>query len=124
MTLQEIFDKVYLGMESQGWRKSTRMVAATSLHPAVECCAYRGENGLKCAAGQLIPDELYDVEFEDQAFYSDDFKIIHNKLDLTEVQINFVSMLQNAHDNYTDIKRRFEDIAQLFILTIPENKGS
>jgi hypothetical protein len=27
-------------------------------------CLYRGPNGTKCFAGALLPDELYDPEFE------------------------------------------------------------
>lgn len=31
-----------------------------------DACMYRGDNGLKCAAGFLIPDELYDRSLEYQ----------------------------------------------------------
>ncbi len=36
-------------------------------HPANDAgngCAYRGENGLRCAIGALIPDDRYSPEFE------------------------------------------------------------
>lgn len=33
-----------------------------------EICLYRGPNGLKCAAGVLIPDELYQPEMEGHDF--------------------------------------------------------
>lgn len=31
-------------------------------------CAYRGRNGLKCAAGCIIPDELYSQDIEGTTF--------------------------------------------------------
>lgn len=33
-------------------------------------CAYRGENGLKCAIGHLIPDDLYLPQFEGTGIHS------------------------------------------------------
>ena len=53
MTLQEIFDKVAVHLLTQQERSET-------------CggCAYRGERGLMCAVGCLIPDELYDSSME------------------------------------------------------------
>lgn len=50
---QEAFDKSVRGILAQG-RKSYETGG----------CAYRGEDGCKCAIGQLIPDEEYDPLFE------------------------------------------------------------
>jgi hypothetical protein len=67
-------------------------------------CVYRGPGGLKCAAGILIPDELYDRNFEGEAVFYDSrggtpvAQIIkqqgHN--------IPLVSDLQNVHDAFDE----------------------
>lgn len=54
MTRQEIFDKVARHLLTQGQRAETEGGD----------CVYRAEDGTKCAVGCLIPDELYDPEFE------------------------------------------------------------
>ena len=52
-TLQEVFNKVSLHLLTQG---------QMSLNDSM--CMYRGENGMKCAAGALIPDDEYNPEME------------------------------------------------------------
>lgn len=37
-------------------------------HPDGHGCCYRGDNGLMCAIGCLIPDELYDFQMEGKLF--------------------------------------------------------
>ena len=53
-TLQETFDIVASHLLRQG-RRSVDSEGR---------CLYRGPNGLKCGAGCLIPDELYDPDIE------------------------------------------------------------
>lgn len=48
MTRQEIFDKVYLGLKSQGFRQSINNYQ----------CVYRGPYGRRCAIGHLMPAEV------------------------------------------------------------------
>ena len=55
MTNQEIFDTVVAHLRKQG---------VQSKLPGSNTCAYRSPEGLKCAAGCLIPDEDYKEEFE------------------------------------------------------------
>ena len=55
MTAQELFDIVYKHMMSQN---------ARSVMGGYSTCAYRGEDGLKCAIGVLIPDEDYREDME------------------------------------------------------------
>lgn len=57
MTRQEIFDKAYLGMASQGFRASLR-------RPDSNSSAYRAPDGCRCSIGWVIPDNLYDPVFE------------------------------------------------------------
>lgn len=58
MTEQEIFDTVARHLLTQG-KKSIGVEGG---------CAYRGKEGCKCAAGCLIPDDLYDPRFENLAW--------------------------------------------------------
>lgn len=58
MTKQETFDTVLSFLRSQG-------KAATEV--ASKACCYRAADGSKCAAGCLIPDELYQRCFEGRA---------------------------------------------------------
>lgn len=55
LTKQEAFNRVVKHLREQG-RKSQG--------PCGVYCRYRNYEGLKCAVGALIPDELYDPEME------------------------------------------------------------
>ena len=50
-TSQEVFDVVAKHLLTQN--------AKSMDDPWDEMCAYRGENGRRCAVGALIPDDLY-----------------------------------------------------------------
>lgn len=52
-TAQEIFDHVVEHLLTQRQQSTCD-----------DSCAYRGYNGLKCAAGALIPDEIYTPRME------------------------------------------------------------
>jgi len=54
MTAQEVFDKAVNGIRAQGRRSIG----------SDDRCLYRGPNGLKCAVGQLIPNEEYAENME------------------------------------------------------------
>jgi hypothetical protein len=58
MTRQDIFNQVYLGLKAQGFERSVWGDGAF--------CQYRGPDGLKCALGQLLPDEHYQPWFDDR----------------------------------------------------------
>lgn len=80
LTKQECFDNSTQGIIAQG---------GPSLSP-LSFCRYRAEDGRKCAAGQLIPDELYDPEMESRlASCIDQIVFSHPGL---------VDALQRAHD--------------------------
>ena len=55
MGKQAILTKVWKHLRKQG----AKCVAGPD-----ESCAYRGTNGMQCAIGALIPDELYDQYLE------------------------------------------------------------
>jgi predicted RNase H-like nuclease len=58
---QEVFDTVAQHLIAQGKKSMARL--SEDPHPHA-VCAYRGENGTKCAVGCLIPDEAYDPSIE------------------------------------------------------------
>lgn len=54
MTPQQIYDTVKAHLLQQ---------RCVSINPTIGC-AYRGDNGTKCAVGALIPDSMYDPAME------------------------------------------------------------
>ena len=56
---QEVFDYIANHLLTQN--KQARLADGSE-------CAYRTEGGLKCAAGCLIPDDLYKPEFEGKGY--------------------------------------------------------
>ncbi len=93
MTKQEIFDTVAKHLFSQGQRS----VNANGV------CLYRGPNGLKCAIGALITDEEYDSEMEFKTISFLKERFIPDRL--KGVIIDFLSDLQNIHDDYANWSR-------------------
>ena len=83
-TLQEVFNIVSTHLLTQG---------QMSLNTNGDC-AYRGENGLMCAAGILIPDEAYRPGMETLRWSTlIDRKLIENKFR------DEINDLQNIHDS-------------------------
>ena len=67
-------------------------------------CLYRGPNGLKCAAGLLIPDEDFDLSWEGQSVssvcgneVSKYFATRYSKDDMT-----FIKRVQMTHDGWAE----------------------
>lgn len=93
MELQEAFDTVVTHLYTQKKRAFTS-----------SSCLYRTPEGLKCAAGCLIPDELYDIEMEGAPFYA--LNKYQNIVDhfnnpwLNNVRfVDLIQRLQDAHDD-------------------------
>jgi hypothetical protein len=87
MTKQEIFDTVALHLIKQGKQSAD----------ATGDCFYRSPDGLKCAVGCLIPDEVYRPEMEGKNIY----QLIDKKyLSLKFFQRYHILLtsLQTAHD--------------------------
>lgn len=86
---QEVFDIVVNHLFTQG----------RPAYDGVQGCMYRAPDGLRCAVGVLIPDDLYDPEFETNS--SD--KVIHDlfKSGLADWREHekLLLALQDAHDN-------------------------
>lgn len=92
MTLQEIFDHSVDGLRAQNYQPS---------NDPIKGCLYRGPNGLKCAAGFCIPDEVYEPVMEQEVIEA----VIGKSLALqelfpTEDHENLLRRLQGIHDSY------------------------
>ena len=112
MNKQEIFDTVVKHLAKQ----KTKSVLPRP-HGNDMQCVYRGEGGMKCAVGCLIPDELYDPDMEGDTV---DQLADLNKLpeDLVE-HVSLLYNLQFAHDYSADIaelKSNLRNSASLFDL--------
>lgn len=108
-TNQEIYDEVVTFLVKQGKRASGQ-----------GSCMYRTENGLKCAIGCLIPDELYKYDMEGPGIVT----LLNSfpELDFLSPHVSLLVSLQSAHDNGDNwasieaFKRRFTNTAYSFLL--------
>jgi hypothetical protein len=113
MTPQEIFEKVLEGISSQGYKKSESITGR---------CMYRGPNGLKCAAGHLIPDEMYNPMMESKGiiYLINEFKMPNYFCSNSEL----IYKLQVWHDFYLDCISnaydRLKEISEQYNVEIPE----
>lgn len=87
--IQPLFDKVVLAMRRQGYIRSTG---------AAEACTYRGEDGLRCFVGHLIPDRSYRPDMEGATV-----NMLHESgqvfSTLTYEALEFLEHLQSIHDD-------------------------
>lgn len=86
---QQVFDQVAVHIIAQGRRAQD-----------YGSCRYRTEDGLKCAVGCLIPDELYDPHLEGASVMRDRVQDTLNKIwtKISPAQYCLLKALQNAHD--------------------------
>lgn len=122
--LQRIFNRAYLGLKSQGFRKSL-----DEPWKETDSCAYRGQNGLRCAIGHCIPDEKYTPKIEGKAahltFYylDDDLLSGINEIEFVDHIAHPMDDLQEAHDESSspeDMKLLLERFAGNHGLSIPK----
>ena len=100
MTRQEIFDKVASHLLTQN-AKSTLPI---NLHEQMSSnlyasCAYRGEYGMACAIGCLIPDELYEERYEKKSMDHCDVLDLLTKLGFAD-EFSLLNAFQCVHDQY------------------------
>lgn len=89
MTKQEMFDKVAEHLLKQG---------GPAWDDKDGACKYRAPNGRKCAAGCLIPDNMYRKEWEGSA--ADCLRDRDDRYPLDKLFNGmFARTLQNAHDD-------------------------
>lgn len=89
MNAQQVFDTVLNGIRAQG---------KASISADSNYCMYRSEDGCKCAAGLLIPDNLYDPTMENKSIP----KVIEDFPDLAFLKEHsaLLDALQYAHDHH------------------------
>lgn len=108
-TAQETFDMICEGLKAQSWCKSATRVGS---------CKYRSSDNVKCAVGQLIPDEEYDPEFDHGNGLASDIVFSRSKT-LQRHALFLLTRAQKTHDhaeNSEDMKRRFASLAETFKL--------
>ena len=93
-SLQTIFDKVALHLIKQ---KAKAIKAGGSEDPL---CAYRGDDGLKCAVGALIPDDKYRPYFEGSSlcYHTPNTALARAAGLRTDLQLKLAADLQTVHD--------------------------
>lgn len=111
---QQVFDYVLEKLREQGCQ---------SKH--IDRCLYRGPNGLKCAAGHLIPDDEYDENMEDGLLKGSGStfcnSLVNSYFSQKGVNIDLLARLQSVHDNYWDTREEaFQYVAKEFNLTHQE----
>jgi hypothetical protein len=87
-TPQQVFDQVVEHLLRQG-KKSKTHIGSTCF------CSYRGEGNTKCAAGCLIADHEYTVDFEGERWQG----LLHRGF-VTEEHKYLIYSLQLVHDYY------------------------
>lgn len=91
MNNQEAFDKAVSGVIKQGSKSFTS-----------NGCKYRGPNGLKCAVGHLIPNDIYEPDMETGITYLYQEYPVIQKL-FKDVDLGMLTDLQIAHDKADEL---------------------
>ena len=122
MNKQEIFDKVYKHLLTQGRRSRLYDVEGG-------LCAYRSFDGLKCAVGCLIEDANYSASMEESSVHAWAVKEVLIKQGVlptnpTEAEsiTTLLSKLQQIHDvrNPSNWKHFLVALAEEQKLSVPE----
>ena len=122
MTSQEIFNKVCEHLMTQ---KAKAVIQEEN--ESVPTCMYRTPEGLKCAVGGLIPDEMYNPVIEGKPFNlmglddCPELNGIAQKLGLIE-DIDLIHRLQRIHDSdrIEDWSKRLRRVGENHDLEIPK----
>lgn len=89
MTDQEIYDKVAIHLLTQNKRSQINYGDGTR-------CVYKSPNGLMCAMGILIPDELYNETMEGENINNN--SAVQDAIGLRSNQTKLANILQRCHD--------------------------
>jgi hypothetical protein len=115
-TAQQIFDHVTVHLLTQ-MKQSMTHVNRTAMGGSddgsktipILTCAYRGDDGTKCAVGSLIPDELYSRSLEGMCISSADVRTVLARVGIVHHdQLWLVGMLQTVHDSWAPERWRDE----------------
>lgn len=120
MNRQKIFNTAYLGLKAQRFQRSATFAKE-------QACVYRSPEGLKCALGHCIPDELYNPGMEFQTPRGTLFANFPKLPAFFEVEdhhdVLFLADLQDCHDradSSKEMRHRLKDFAKQHRLIIPK----
>ena len=105
---QEIFDYVTPLLFAQGER---------SMLEGGTTCAYRGEGGMRCAVGFIIPDDRYTPALEGTSAMGPEVSAVLSNVVTTDDDLGLcLTDLQDVHDGWTsgekaDLFHRFQTLA-------------
>lgn len=125
-TLQQIFDKIVTKLRAQ----NKRSIAIYKDYEGIpnEGCAYRGENGCRCAIGWMIPNKYYRKwmeGFTPDTHQGGNYTKLYEtliKVGFTDDQIEFMKRLQSIHDIENQWNNReyyWTRVANYYGLTVP-----
>lgn len=116
LSMQEMFEKAYAGLEAQAFQQSRLKNDHT--------CAYRAPDGKRCAVGHLIDDEDYSAAFEGRPI--GDLLVGFSESDETKsalTKMEFLRDMQRAHDFATarsGVRGRMMAVARRYALDVPD----
>ena len=112
-SIQTLFNKMYKGLDKQGWKKSVELNGG---------CKYRGPHGLKCAIGQCIDDATahdWDSQLNSEIYVITGLYYPR----MGKEKLAFLKKAQQYHDSASsegNMQNKFIDLAKLFNLKIPK----
>ncbi len=114
LTNQTAFEIMVNHLLNQGEKSYDNSTLAT--------CVYRNPDGLKCAIGAILPDELYNSTMENKLAHAliKDYPAIGKLWE--NLSINLLAKMQYIHDsrNVDEWYNEFKAIADDFNLSMPE----
>ena len=112
-TAQQVFDQVAIHLRTQ--KVQSKKPDPDSLSGNSNMCAYRGGNGLKCAAGALIADDEFvpEMDMADEGGVGTSWHcLIKRKLVESTQHDVLIAALQAVHDSdYTPFEKGLETTA-------------
>jgi hypothetical protein len=108
MTNQDIFDTVAIHLIKQGKKSAD----------ANGDCLYRSPEGLKCAVGCLIPDEVYDPEMEERVISR--LLGCYDSLNFLWPYYDLLNDLQRTHDMLLTENQTWKDAVILRLYELAE----
>lgn len=121
MNEQSIFNKVYRHLLKQNKKSRARIGGTGKIS-----CAYRGDNGLRCAVGCLIPNKAYSPKMEGlsvECISGGDYRSFPS-LDWMHKHRFLLSDLQKVHDRVKPSAwpTKLKELANEYKLKIPKVK--
>jgi len=128
MNKQRIFDIISDHLLTQGKQSMRTIVDIDGINEDEPQCAYRGEDGMKCALGILMPDEAYNETLEGGTVVGLHIQdaIYEETGPLSRGDLSFLDAMQRCHDQMGVIHsewwpNRLKNLAEVYEL-VPNAK--